>query len=73
MVRAMQEAGIPIDIVGGVSIGSFIGGLWCEETNITRFTQRAREFSRVSWKIYVKAVTSLKDYILKNIKSLALG
>ena len=40
--------GIPIDMVGGTSIGSFMGALWAEELNFTRFTQRAREFSIVS-------------------------
>uniref|UniRef100_A0A6M2DEI5 Neuropathy target esterase sws n=1 Tax=Xenopsylla cheopis TaxID=163159 RepID=A0A6M2DEI5_XENCH len=46
MVRAIQEAGIPIDMVGGVSIGSFIGALWCSEKNITTVTQKAREWAR---------------------------
>ncbi|ESP05016.1 hypothetical protein LOTGIDRAFT_61439, partial [Lottia gigantea] len=45
MIRAMTEAGIPIDMVGGTSMGSFIGALWCEERNMTRFYQRAREWS----------------------------
>ena len=35
-------------MVGGTSIGSFVGALWAEELNFTRFTQRAREFSFVS-------------------------
>ena len=29
MIKAILEAGIPIDRVAGVSIGSFMGGLWC--------------------------------------------
>ncbi|CAL1533982.1 unnamed protein product [Lymnaea stagnalis] len=45
MIRAMQEEGIPIDMVGGTSMGSFIGALWGEERNYVRFTQRAREWS----------------------------
>ncbi|GAB6023406.1 hypothetical protein CHUAL_008194 [Chamberlinius hualienensis] len=45
MIRAIMEAGIPIDIVGGVSIGSFMGALWCQEKNLTSFTQKAREWS----------------------------
>ncbi|XP_045530048.1 neuropathy target esterase sws isoform X8 [Pieris brassicae] len=47
MVRAIQEAGIPIDMVGGVSIGAFMGALWCMERNITTVTQKAREWSQV--------------------------
>uniref|UniRef100_H2MW55 lysophospholipase n=1 Tax=Oryzias latipes TaxID=8090 RepID=H2MW55_ORYLA len=31
VIKAMEEAGIPIDIVGGTSIGSFIGALYAEE------------------------------------------
>ncbi|XP_045524449.1 neuropathy target esterase sws isoform X2 [Pieris brassicae] len=46
MVRAIQEAGIPIDMVGGVSIGAFMGALWCMERNITTVTQKAREWSQ---------------------------
>lgn len=46
MVRAIQEAGIPIDMVGGVSIGAFMGALWCMERNITTVTQKAREWSK---------------------------
>ena len=44
VIKAMQEYGIPIDIVGGTSMGSFIGALWCEERRLTQFTQRAREW-----------------------------
>lgn len=50
----MEEAGIPIDIVGGTSIGSFIGALYAEERSAVRTKQRAREWSKVrpalSWK-----------------------
>ncbi|XP_063908802.1 neuropathy target esterase sws isoform X3 [Zophobas morio] len=46
MIKAIQEAGIPIDMVGGVSIGAFMGALWCRERNITTVTQKAREWSK---------------------------
>ncbi|CAH0722214.1 unnamed protein product, partial [Brenthis ino] len=46
MIRAIQEAGIPIDMVGGVSIGAFMGALWCMDRNITTVTQKAREWSK---------------------------
>ncbi|XP_044761139.1 neuropathy target esterase sws isoform X1 [Coccinella septempunctata] len=46
MIKAIQEAGIPIDMVGGVSIGAFMGALWCQERNITTMTQKAREWSK---------------------------
>lgn len=34
-------------MVGGVSIGAFMGALWCQERNITTVTQKAREWSKV--------------------------
>ncbi|CAB0032675.1 unnamed protein product [Trichogramma brassicae] len=46
MLKAIIEAGIPIDMVGGVSIGAFMGALWCMEKNITTTTQKAREWSQ---------------------------
>nr|CAD7205696.1 unnamed protein product [Timema douglasi] len=47
MIKAVLEAGIPIDMVGGVSIGAFMGALWCMEKNVTTMTQKAREWSKV--------------------------
>jgi hypothetical protein len=46
-VFRLQEAGIPIDMVGGVSIGAFMGALWCSERDIVTMTQKAREWSQV--------------------------
>ncbi|KAL3280386.1 hypothetical protein HHI36_017872 [Cryptolaemus montrouzieri] len=46
MIKAIQEAGIPIDMVGGVSIGAFMGALWCQERNVTTMTQKAREWAK---------------------------
>ena len=48
MIKAMTEANIPIDIIGGTSIGSFMGGLWAEESNFDKFRERAREWSMVN-------------------------
>lgn len=45
LIRALKEAGIPIDRVGGVSIGAFMGALWCQESDLTTLTQKAREWS----------------------------
>ena len=36
MIKAILEAGIPIDSVAGVSIGSLIGGLYCQVNNSER-------------------------------------
>uniref|UniRef100_M3XHP0 lysophospholipase n=1 Tax=Latimeria chalumnae TaxID=7897 RepID=M3XHP0_LATCH len=46
VIKAMEEAGIPIDIVGGTSIGSFIGALYAEERSAVRTKQRAREWAK---------------------------
>ncbi|XP_024083755.1 neuropathy target esterase sws isoform X1 [Cimex lectularius] len=46
MIKAIEEAGIPIDMVGGVSIGAFIGGLWCMYRDTATVTQKAREWSQ---------------------------
>lgn len=45
MIKALREAGIPIDMIGGVSIGAFMGALWAQETDLTRVTQLARDWS----------------------------
>ena len=44
-IRAMTEAGIPIDMVGGTSIGSLIGALWADETDVSCLRRRAVEWS----------------------------
>uniref|UniRef100_S4RZJ7 lysophospholipase n=1 Tax=Petromyzon marinus TaxID=7757 RepID=S4RZJ7_PETMA len=51
IIKAMQEVGIPIDMVGGTSIGSFIGALYAEERNVGRVRTRARE-----WAMEMKSV-----------------
>ncbi|XP_046440138.1 neuropathy target esterase sws-like isoform X1 [Daphnia pulex] len=45
MIQAIQEAGIPIDMVGGVSIGAFMGALWCMEKDIHEVTRKASSWS----------------------------
>eukprot|EP00039_Didymoeca_costata_P004673 m.75436 g.75436 ORF g.75436 m.75436 type:complete len:1104 (-) comp12500_c0_seq3:1732-5043(-) len=47
IVRAMEEANIPIDIVGGVSIGAMVAGLYAQECGFkrTNFHERFRQLS----------------------------
>ena len=45
MIKAMIEANIPIDIIGGTSIGSFMGALWAEENNYDKFFERSRSWA----------------------------
>lgn len=40
--------GIPIDMVGGTSMGSFVGAAIAEYGNTEKMTQKVREWSWVS-------------------------
>uniref|UniRef100_A0A8C3HHU3 Patatin like phospholipase domain containing 6 n=1 Tax=Chrysemys picta bellii TaxID=8478 RepID=A0A8C3HHU3_CHRPI len=73
VIKAMEEAGIPIDLIGGTSIGSFIGALYAEERSAVRTKQRAREWAKVRerrgsplricvWR-YVRASASYPPYL----------
>ncbi|XP_030053025.1 patatin-like phospholipase domain-containing protein 6 isoform X2 [Microcaecilia unicolor] len=46
VMKAMEESGIPIDVVGGTSIGAFIGAVYAEERSAVRTKQRAREWAK---------------------------
>lgn len=65
MLKAIQEAGIPIDMVGGVSIGALMGALWCSERNITTVTQKAREWSKVTHYYQIIILTKFRSYFRK--------
>uniref|UniRef100_A0A8C4IBA1 lysophospholipase n=1 Tax=Dicentrarchus labrax TaxID=13489 RepID=A0A8C4IBA1_DICLA len=45
ILRALKEAGIPVDMVGGTSIGSLMGALYAEEKSNSRMRVRAREWA----------------------------
>lgn len=45
VIRALEEAGIPIDIVGGTSIGAFIGALYARDADIVPMYGRAKKFA----------------------------
>lgn len=47
IIRALCEAGIPVDLVGGTSIGSLMGALFAEEKSYSRMRVRAREWAMV--------------------------
>ncbi|OAD06986.1 hypothetical protein MUCCIDRAFT_35127 [Mucor lusitanicus CBS 277.49] len=49
VIQAIEEAGIPIDIIGGTSIGSFVGGLYARNMDLVSVIARSKMFAgRVS-------------------------
>lgn len=61
-LRALQEAGIPVDMIGGTSIGAFIGGLYARDADLVSTLGRAKRFSgRMStlWRLLTGASTPL--------------
>jgi len=44
VIRALEEAGVPIDMIGGTSIGAFIGGLYAKENDVVGVYGRAKSF-----------------------------
>lgn len=45
VIRALEEAGIPIDIVGGTSIGAFVGALYSRDADIVPVYGYAKKFA----------------------------
>uniref|UniRef100_A0A8D0LC30 lysophospholipase n=1 Tax=Sphenodon punctatus TaxID=8508 RepID=A0A8D0LC30_SPHPU len=45
VIRALTEAGIPVDMIGGTSIGSFMGALYAEERSYTQMRIKARQWA----------------------------
>lgn len=45
VVTALEKHGIPVDIIGGTSIGSFVGGLYAKENNIVSIYGMTKKFS----------------------------
>ncbi|KAL5534044.1 hypothetical protein ACEPAG_504 [Sanghuangporus baumii] len=45
LIQAMEERGIPIDYIGGTSIGAYIGGLYAREGDLLSSDGRAKHFS----------------------------
>lgn len=45
VIQALEERGIPIDMIGGTSIGSLIGGLYAKEGEVVSSYGRAKKFA----------------------------
>ena len=54
----MTDYGIPIDMVGGTSIGSFVGALWAEERSPEAVADRAK----VQWWLFLSLLYGILSY-----------
>lgn len=45
IIQALEEQGIPIDIVGGCSMGAFVGALYCKECDNSLVFKETKKFS----------------------------
>lgn len=54
-MRALGEAGIPVDLIGGTSIGSLMGALYAEDRSYSRMRMRAREWAMVRVRTTIRA------------------
>jgi len=45
VLRALEEQGIPVDMIGGTSIGAFVGGLYARDADLLSSIGRAKQFS----------------------------
>ncbi|XP_015278588.1 PREDICTED: patatin-like phospholipase domain-containing protein 7 isoform X1 [Gekko japonicus] len=45
VIRALNETGIPVDMIGGTSIGAFMGALYAEERSYTQMRIKARQWA----------------------------
>lgn len=46
VVAALEKHGLPVDLIGGTSIGSFVGGLYAKEYNSVSIYGRSKMFSK---------------------------
>ncbi|EME77313.1 uncharacterized protein MYCFIDRAFT_205464 [Pseudocercospora fijiensis CIRAD86] len=45
IIRALEEAGLPIDIVGGTSIGALVGGVYAQDAEVVPMYGRVKKFA----------------------------
>ncbi|XP_040013281.1 patatin-like phospholipase domain-containing protein 7a isoform X3 [Xiphias gladius] len=56
IMRALCEAGIPVDLIGGTSIGSLMGALYSEDRSHSRMRMRAREWAMEMTSVFKKVL-----------------
>uniref|UniRef100_A0A8B9G6G7 lysophospholipase n=1 Tax=Amazona collaria TaxID=241587 RepID=A0A8B9G6G7_9PSIT len=58
VIRALIEAGIPVDMIGGTSIGAFMSALYAEERSYNQMRIKARQWAMVMNSVF-KAILDL--------------
>uniref|UniRef100_A0A665X4J8 lysophospholipase n=1 Tax=Echeneis naucrates TaxID=173247 RepID=A0A665X4J8_ECHNA len=56
IMRAVCEAGIPVDLIGGTSIGSLMGALYAEDRSHSRMRIRAKEWAMQMTSVFQKVL-----------------
>ncbi|ANZ74500.1 BA75_01550T0 [Komagataella pastoris] len=66
VLKALEEYGIPVDLVGGTSIGAFVGGLYAKDYNLVSTYGRTKSFAgRMSslWRILTDLTYPVTSYM----------
>ncbi|KAJ8379678.1 hypothetical protein SKAU_G00004560 [Synaphobranchus kaupii] len=56
VIKALSESGIPVDLIGGTSIGSLMGALYAEDRSCSRMRVRAREWAMEMTSVFKKVL-----------------
>uniref|UniRef100_A0A8C4DII2 lysophospholipase n=1 Tax=Dicentrarchus labrax TaxID=13489 RepID=A0A8C4DII2_DICLA len=56
VMRAICESGIPVDLIGGTSIGSLMGALYAEDRSYSRMRMRAKEWAMEMTSVFKKVL-----------------
>lgn len=65
VIQTLENEGIPIDLIGGTSIGAFVGGLYAKEYDMVPIYGRAKQFAgRVAsiWRTLLDLTYPLVSY-----------
>ncbi|CCD24791.1 lysophospholipase NDAI_0D04780 [Naumovozyma dairenensis CBS 421] len=65
VIQAIEEQGIPIDMIGGTSIGSFVGGLYAKDYDLVPIYGRVKKFAgRISslWRTLLDLTWPVTSY-----------
>ncbi|GME87460.1 unnamed protein product [Ambrosiozyma monospora] len=66
VIKALEDQGIPVDMVGGTSIGAFVGGLYAKDYDFVPVFGRAKTFAgRMAsiWRSLLDLTIPLTSYI----------